>query len=170
MKRRSGITKIVFLSLQANFPTKWKKQRKSMVFGCSEAPFSRLGRLLGTSRGWFWASWSVLEAFWSVWGASWGVLGRLGASWARFEAPKEPKRASAVPGTQPCLAAGNPPISKKKRHSTARKPPDLYRAFYTNANTHLGPFGPGADLMRSRAAYPPLRLTCKIDTKIDPEL
>ena len=49
-----------------------------MVFGCSEAPFSRLGRLLGASRGWFWASWRRSGASGTHLGASWAVLERLG--------------------------------------------------------------------------------------------
>ena len=61
-EKRSGIRKIIVLRLYVNFPTKRKNRRKSIVFGCSEAPFSRIGRLMGASRGWFWASWSVLEA------------------------------------------------------------------------------------------------------------
>ena len=60
-----------------------------------------------------------------------GILGRLGASWTGIEAPKDPKRASAVPGTQHVPAAGEDLISKKKKHYyTELLHTELYRTPY----------------------------------------
>ena len=138
--------------------------------------WSQLGSIFGR----FWVSWEGLGASWDLLGASWG---RLRASWPRLRssepswaplggvlsaswAPKNPQEDSAVPGMQLCCGPGGTLIFKDEQRLHAyRRPTDLYRPPYTIPDTQLGAFGPGADPKRSRAAYPPPRLTCKSTLK-----
>ena len=108
-----------------------------MVFACSEAPFSRLGRLLGASRGWFWASWrrlgSVLERLRRI-------LGRLGPSWSvlgAFRSAKRAQKGERAPDMQPCVAAGNPQYQRRRdtlQLENYQTSTDLFR----ESNTHSG--------------------------------
>ena len=109
-------------------------------------------------------------------GASWSVLERPGRVLKRFEAQKEPKRASAVRGSVGVaarLGSQEPTTFKdegnllKKDYISARLSSeetlhtDTYRYIQTSTDhlpthpdTQLGAFGPGADPQRSRAASP----------------
>ena len=135
-----------------------------MIFGCSEAPFSRLGRLLGASRGWFWASWSILDASWrrsgasgAHLGASWAVLERLGRVLKHQKSPKGRARSQVRRSDWP---RGTPQYQRRRdtlrheNHQTSTAP------FAMNADTQLGCSAGPVRIYptRSRAAYPPPRL------------
>ena len=82
--------------------------RLGRVLGRLGRILERLGDLLGRLGRVLERLCRILERLGGVLEASWGVLG---ASWAVSSA----KRDSAVPGSEVCCAARNPPISLKKR-------------------------------------------------------
>ena len=90
MERRSGITKIIVLSLEANVPTKYSRYDLGAKLSPCSLPKRTKNRIWEASRAALEASWAVWEASWAVLEASWGVLGLswrvLAASWDVLDA------------------------------------------------------------------------------------
>ena len=79
--------------------------------GCLGRVLGRLGRILERLGGLVGRLGGVLERLGRILERLGGILGRLGRVLGRFKRQKR----SAVPGAELCCAAGNTPISKKKK-------------------------------------------------------
>ena len=132
-------------------------------FGSQNPPKSRLGGLLDRLRRVLKRLGRILERLGGVLERPGRVLERLGtelgASWEVSSAPR------AIRATRGLRFGQVRSSSTPRGQTTSNEEGNLQRDYKTStdhlttdADTQLGAFGPGADPMRSRAAYPPPRL------------